>query len=482
MSSYILFNVRPYQTRMAYVKDKALIDIFYYKEKTPSLVRGIYKGKVSRTVPKLSFAFIDIGLKRGGFLYQKKETGKSYALKTPLKKGDYLFVQIKSDQIRDKGMRLSAEISLSGRYLVYIPNQKTKHAISHRIENEEERERLKKIIENFEEPCSIIARTLAENVSEECLKEDLEKLKKEWEELKHAYEEKENVGELKKALDPKLNYLKDLMNEDIKEVLIDKKQAYNQIKEFFQKNIPDLSSRVKFYSSYDPLFEKFKIESQIKKAHFNKVFLKSGGFLTIEELEAFVVIDVNSGSYMGKGKLEESLLSINAEAAYAIAKQIRLRHLGGIILIDFIDMEQEKDKVKIISILKSELSSDKANPKIFPMTELGLVQITRKRTRASLSHLLSQPCPSCKGFGRKKNLSTIASEIFADLENFKSKILFINRSQKVKVLCHQDIKNWIEEKEKETLSFLNKECSVYPEFIASFKETQMISDFEIEKI
>ena len=466
MSSSILFNVRPHQTRVAFVKDGVLKDIFYHRDQDPSLMGAVYRGEVSRLAKRLNFAFVELGLKKSGFLYGKDVTNRgNQPLNQVLKPGDFILVQVKSDPARGKGPRLTQELSFSGRYLVYMPTQPKKTAVSRRIPDAKERERLSGILKNLDEPCALIARTLAEGRSEEELKKDLKALKLRWEKIQEDSKQAKGIKELQKGFDPGMTYLKDLMGETIEAVWVDNKQAYSRVRDFVRDLQPELKSRVKYFSGKQGLFKEFDIESQIQKAGQKKVYLKNGGSIVIEELEAFSVIDVNSGRFMGKGNLHEAILSINLSAARIIAQQIRLRHLGGIILIDFIDMDSEKNKEKLVSFLEKEFSDDRSRPRVFPMVELGLVQITRKRERHPLSAFLSQNCPSCEGRGYIKSYPAIVGEIFQALEEQAQKGFFFKKSLSPRVSCHPQIKEWIK-KETESLEFLKKEFCITPEFVS----------------
>lgn len=465
MSSHILFNVRPHQTRMAFVKDGVLRDIFYHRDQDPSLMGAIYRGRVARLAKKLNFAFVELGLKKSGFLYGKDVVNRgTQPLRQVLKPGDFTLVQVKSDPARGKGPRLTQELSFSGRYLVYMPNQAKKVAVSRRIPSGKERERLFNILKNLDEPCALIARTLAEGRSEEELKKDLEILKLKWVQVETDYKKTGGIKELQKGFDPGLTYLKDLMDDTVETVWVDNKEACSRVRDFVKNLQPNLKSRVKFFSGKEGLFKKFDIESQIQRAGQKKVYLKNGGSIVIEELEAFSVIDVNSGRFMGKGEPQDAILSVNMSAAREIAHQIRLRHLGGIILIDFIDMDGEKHREKLVSFLEKEFSDDRSRPRVFPMVELGLVQITRKRERHPLSAFLSQDCPSCHGHGYIKSYSALVGEIFQALEELAQKRLLLKKAVSPKVICHPKIGERMK-KETKSLEFLKKEFHITPEFV-----------------
>ena len=422
MSAQILFNVRPHQTRVAFVKDGMLKDIFYQRDREPSLMGAVYRGEVSRLTKRLNFAFVEIGLKKSGFLYGGDVVNRANKpLSRILKPGDFILVQVKSDPAKGKGPRLTQDLSFSGRYLVYMPTQAKKTAVSRRIPAAKERERLLGILKDLNEPCALIARTLAEGRSKEDLEKDLKSLREKWRDIQEKNQRAGGVKELQKGFDPGLTYLKDLMDEGVETVWVDDKQAFSRVKTFVGEIQPELKSRVKFFSGKQGLFKEFDVESQIQKAGCKKVYLKNGGSIIIEELEAFSVIDVNSGRFMGRGDLQAAILSVNISAARVIAQQIRLRHLGGIILIDFIDMESESNRKKLVSFLDGEFADDRNRPKVFPMAELGLVQITRKRERHPLSAFLTQSCSACEGRGHVKSLPALSGEIFSGVGRVGSK-------------------------------------------------------------
>ncbi len=474
MSSQILLNVRPNQTRMAYMeKEGSLRQVSYHQKENPSIVGAIYKGRVSRVQDSFNFAFVDIGLKKGGFLYGKDLSQKYKKVQEVLKVGENILVQIKTDPIREKGPRLTTEISLPGFYIVYIPNQIKKIVFSRKIVAEEEKKRLTKILESFDTPHTLIVRTLAKGKGEKALKKDLENLKIQWKKIQENFKNQKRQGKIQEGEDPIINYLKNYLDEKTKVVLIDEEKTYSTIKQWLKDNhSTELVKKIKKYSKVASLFREFNIESQIEKIQSKKVYLKNGGSLIFEEMEAFVVIDVNTARYKGKKNISESILAMNLEAARVIAEQITLRELGGIILIDFIDMEDLKNRKKIVSCLEKELKRDKAQTKVFPMGDLGLVQITRKRKNLSLSHYLKKECNHCRGEGVHKKTATVVGEILTKLEDFAPsfvKIPFFSKPKKMKVICHPKIKHWIEEKNLEDLKFLKEKLYVEPFFEEDFE-------------
>ena len=477
MASQILFNVRPYQTRIARLQNGRLKDIYYHQADRPSLVGAIYRGQVARFAKKLSFSFLDIGLKKSGFLYIKS-TGKDSPPKKNFKVGQFLMVQIKSDSYREKGPRLTTDISLPGRYLVYKPLQEGKVSCSRKLASREERERLTKMVQSWKPAHSVIIRTFAENRKEDELKKDLKKLEEQWEKILASYEEMNSVGEIRKGLDPKLSYILDFLDDDTENVWVDDKKTYGSISKLVKTYSPDLVEKIKLFTKKVNLFQEFDVETQIDRAVQNKVSIKNGSFLIVEELEACSIIDVNSGRFMGKGDTEQAILSINLEAAKVCAEQIRLRQLAGIILIDFIDMEKPESNEKLKACLEKALAGDKGNPKVFPISELGIAQITRKRTRDSLSHFISKKCSNCSGRGYVKSYSRIAQEIFLKLESQTTKPGFFTKKQEVLIFLHPSIKTWITEQNSETLKFFEKELKTRITLLAN--EGKSEQEFEIK--
>lgn len=481
MSVDIFINVRPYQTRVACVEKNQLTQIFYHRNKNPSQVGAIYKGHVSKITKSLNFAFVDLGLERSGFLYGKDLMGKTKEVSKVLKPGQDILVQIKADPIRNKGVRLTQEIGLTGIYLVYLPEQKTKTALSRQIKSPEERKRLNEIVKKMKPPGSLIVRTFAKEQKEQQIKKELEQLKTQWKKLKEQFKTQKNLGKLISGEEPLLSFLTDLLSKDIEQIFIDEKETFKEVKKWIKASRSDLAKKTKFYNDSESLFEKFNLESQVQTANQKKVSLKNGGFLIFEELETLTVIDVNSGRFKGKKNTAQSLLELNLEAAQKITEQIQLRHLGGIILIDFIDMESIEDGEKVVNRLEEGLKEDKSHPRVFKMGELGMVQITRKRGANSLSHFMTEACQDCGGLGRKKTIPTIATDLFLKIERMSPKnFSLLKRKQQVRVFCHPKIKTYIEENESESLEFLKKKLFIQLDL--KEKVQLDLGTFRIEKL
>ena len=461
MALETFINVRPYQTRVACVERGRLKRIFYHRSASPSLVGALYKGRVAKITKNLNYAFVDLGLERSGFLYGKDLPGRTKEVAKGLKEGQEVLVQIKADPLRNKGVRLSMEIGLAGLYLVYFPDQTVKSAISRQISDPKERQRLQEMAETLKEKGALIIRTFAQGQTEKDIKNDLLILKKQWKEAQSKFRSQKELGQIQQGEDPLLVFLRDILSLKAERFVVDEKETFKKLIKWLKAFQPELAKKVEHYKDSKSLFENFNIERFAQKAQNKKVMLKSGGFLIFEELEAFTVIDVNSGRFFGSKNLSKSLLQLNLEAAKKIAEQVQLRQLGGIILVDFIDMENPSDGEKVIACLEQGFKGDKSHTRVFPMGELGFAQITRRRSQNSLSHFMTELCPSCKGQGRKKTLPSLTTDLFLKIESLAPSGFFSRaKKQKVRVICHPTVKSYIEKKEKGTLEFFYKKLSL----------------------
>ncbi len=478
MSAEILINVRPQETRVAYIEGGVLADFKIERKTSPTLVGSIHRGKVIRVLPGMQAAFVDIGLEKAAFLYVgdiREDLDETFAdpdremqlvdddeqeqinetPKTPiqdlLKEGQHILVQVAKDPIGTKGARLTTHISLPGRFIVYIPT--VRHlGISRRIENEAERERLKDLVTKLNPAGGVIVRTAGEGASEDSLKSDIDYLDRLSKEIFKNYEKKKGTGLIHQEIDVELRALRDLMNEDVTSVWVDDSEVHRRVSKFVSQLMPKYKQNVVFYEDKKPLFDLYEIDIEISRSMDRKIWLKSGGYIVIDEAEALVVIDVNTGKFVGKRDLEDTILKTNLEAVKEIAHQLRIRNCGGIIIIDLIDMEKESHKEKVLSLLGEELQKDRARTNIVSMSPLGLVEMTRKRIRPSLIKTLCEPCSYCDGKGFNKRKSTIANEIFRELERDMGQI--DNKKSNIVVHCHQEVVDWIYEVEDETLHFI----------------------------
>ncbi len=479
MSAEILINVRPLETRVAYIEAGTLMDLKIERKTSPTMVGTVHRGVVTRVLPGMQAAFVDIGLDKAAFLYvgdiitedgkdffedeepeQKEDNAEesrhSREIKTPIqdliKEGQHLMVQVAKDPLGTKGARITTHISLPGRGVVYMPY--VKHTgISRKIESEEEKERLKKLIQKINPSGGVIVRTASEGASEETLRSDIEYLDRLGKEIQKNYEKKKTAGLVHAELDVELRAIRDLMSEQVTTVWVDEVEVYKKVSKFVSQLMPKYRQNIILYEEKKPLFDLYDIDLEISRAIERKVWLKSGGYIVFDEAEALVVIDVNTGRYVGKKDLEDTILKTNLEAVKEIAHQLRVRNVGGIIIIDFIDMEKLVHREQVMQALEDELKKDRSRTNIMSMSELGLVEMTRKRIRPSLVKTLCKPCSYCDGKGYIKRKNTIANEIFRELER---EISLVENAKKPGVIvhCHSEIVDWVYESEAETLEAL----------------------------
>lgn len=431
MSEEILINVTPRETRVALVENGMLQEMHIERASRRGYVGNIYKGKVSRVMPGMQAAFVEIGLDRAAFLHASDiirpqspllgENGENQPTPTPpinelLRDGQEVVVQVVKDPIGTKGARLTTHLSIPSRYLVLLPYSSVL-GVSVRIEDETERMRLKEILAESigENPLGYILRTNAEGQLREALVEDIAYLGKLWSDL-HARMADARVGaRVYEDLPLALRALRDLMRPTIEKVRVDSRETFERILDFAARFMPDLADRVEHYPGERPVFDLYGIEDEIQRALRKEVPLKSGGYLIVDQTEAMTTIDVNTGSFLGTRNLEETVYRTNLEAAQAAARQLRLRNLGGIIIIDFIDMTDEEHKRQVIRQLEKSLARDHAKTTVYEMSPLGLVEMTRKRTTESLERQLCEPCHACSGRGSMKTAETVTYEIFREI-------------------------------------------------------------------
>lgn len=453
MNQEILINVTPRETRVAIVENGVLQEVYIERTGRRGLVGNIYKGWVSRVLPGMQAAFIDIGLERTAFLHASDisvtvpgedqareatpEGKKELAINDLLREGQEVLVQVVKDPLGTKGARLTTHITIPSRYLVLMPDVHTV-GVSQKIEQEEERRRLKNIVAAFMSESAgtgFIVRTAAEGAAEEALRADMEFLRRVWESIHLRIPTMTAGTVVHEDLPLALRTLRDLVAGAVDKVRIDSRETYQRAIQFVEKFIPDLVSRIEYYPGERPVFDLYSVEDEIQKSLERKVQLKSGGYLIIDQTEAMTTIDVNTGAFVGHRNLEETIFKTNLEAAQSIARQLRLRNLGGIIILDFIDMAEEDHKRQVLRVLEKSLERDHAKTSISGVSALGLVEMTRKRTRESLAHVLCAPCPTCTGRGMLKTPETVCYEIFREIlraaRQFDAKQLLVLASQSV---------------------------------------------------
>ena len=439
MYTDILINATSYENRIALVENGNLREFLLERVSEKGLIGNIYLGRVVRVLPGIDAAFVDIGLERTGFLYVEEAQylySESYQrlppghklhqdpprhLSTPpsiselVREGQDILVQIAKEPIGSKGARLTCNITLPCRNLVFMPL--TDHiGISRKIEDEVTRQQLRDKIEVLRPPgTGFIMRTVAENIGNEALEADMEFLLLLWDEILTKAQKSQAPCLIYKDLDIILRSVRDFFTEDINELVIDNHEVYEQLLSYAKTFAPQLQDKITFYESDLPLFERYGVEADINSALDKKVWLRSGGYIIIEPTEALTVIDVNTGRYVGASDLAETIFKTNMEAVREIARQLRLRNLGGIIIIDFIDMESEDHQRRVLHSLEQALARDRARTTINGFSALGLVEMTRKRTRESLEHILCAECPTCRGRGQVKTVETVSYEIMREI-------------------------------------------------------------------
>lgn len=468
MGSEILINVSRGEMRVGLLEGGQVVEFYVERKRDASLVGNIYKGKVVKILPGMQSAFVDIGLEKAAFLYvadiqgdtdeyaplfedEDKENplelisrrGRSeMTIEELIQEGQEILVQVSKDPIGSKGARATSYITLPGRYLVLMPN--VDHiGISRRISDEDERNRLKTIVERIKpNGFGLIIRTVSEDSHEDEIKKDLEFLLLLW---KNIQEKKDRVparGLLYSDLDLVFRSVRDLMSQDVERLVIDSAEEYERILEFVRTYFPKLLDKIEMYEDNEPLFDAFGVELDISRALGRRVWLKSGGYIVVDQTEAMTVIDVNTGKFVGKEGLEDTILKTNLEAVKEIAYQIRLRNLGGIIIVDFIDMDRQENREKVFNAFTEAMKKDRAKNTIFHISELGLIQMTRKRVRESLGRTLCATCPYCEGKGFVISPETLCFEILRTIKK-----LARHGSKKIIITTHPTVAEMLSDEE-----------------------------------
>jgi ribonuclease G len=462
MNKEMIISSNGHETRVAILEDDQLAEIFVERERNRGVVGNVYKGRVSKVLPGMQSSFIDIGLERDGFLYvsdvitnldefdsgdddgepkardadgdgteKDKPRGKDRdredrqpeaKIEELLKEGQDVVVQVAKEPLGTKGARLTGHVTLPGRFLVFMPT--VDHiGISRKIATREERARLRGIVREFRDQHNfgggVIIRTAAEGRTKEDILADLHYFHKIWVEMRQKSEGRRSPAVVYQEPSLVNKLLRDLLTDDYSAIRIDDPKEHERIVEFIGRIMPSLAARVKLYDKDYPIFEEYGVQAELDKALRSKVWLKSGGSIVINQTEALVAIDVNTGRYVGKktaGRLEDTILKTNLEAGKEIVRQIRLRDLGGIIVLDFIDMEEKKNRQKVFQAVEQELRKDRAPSKALQVSDFGLVIVTRKRVKQSLERVLTEPCPYCSGAGTIKSSSTVCYEILTEMK------------------------------------------------------------------
>ena len=475
MSTEIIINALSEEVRVALLENREVVEIYIDRRNEGSIVGNVYKGKVVKILPGMQAAFVDIGLDRAAFLYvsdagadaeeyarmieEEGVEGKlefkatHYSIEDILQEGQEIMVQVSKEPLGTKGARITSYISLPGRYLVLMPT--VDHiGISRRIKEGRERSRLREMVQSIKKPgMGFIIRTASEDVDPESLTADAEFLELLWQNIQNKRETVTAPALMYSELDLIFRTVRDLFTMKVDKLVIDSKTEFERIKEFIKLYLPDMLPRIELYEREEPIFESYRIEVEINKALNKKVWLKSGGYIVIDHAEALTVIDVNTGKFVGKRDPEETITQTNMEAVKEASYQLRLRNIGGIIIIDFIDMEKEKNKERVFNAMVEAFSEDRARTNIIRMSELGLIEMSRKRTRENLMRTLCEPCSYCSGRGYTKSAISICHEIFREIrktaKSTKDKKVVVTTNQNVATLIFDEERQIIEELEKE---------------------------------
>ncbi len=441
----ILVNVTPNEVRAALLENGMLQEVHIERSAQRGVTSNIYKGRITRVLPGMQAAFVDIGLQRTAFLHASDIAGRRQegddapqSISELVREGDELLVQVVKDPLGNKGARLTTFISLPSRHLVLLPRGDGV-GISARIEDDGERDRLKSIAETLVEENDVnggvIVRTVAEGVDQSALAADLKYLLKLWTVVQERCSNARVKSLVHEDLSLPLRVLRDLVSSEVEHILVDSEEDFQAMQAFASTFLPEVEPMLEWYKRRRPIFDLHGIEEEIRRSLERNIPLKSGGYLIFDQTEAMTTIDVNTGGYVGHRNLEETIYRTNLEAAVAIARQLRLRNLGGIIIIDFIDMEEEDHRSNVLQMLEQSMVRDHARHQISPVSPLGLVEMTRKRTRESLQHVLGEDCPSCHGRGFVLTAETVCFEVFREVIRQSRQFEF----DEAMVLAHQDV-------------------------------------------
>ncbi len=488
--SELIINVTFNETRIAFLENGVLVEFFVEQKNGHSMVGSIYKGKAARIVPGMDAAFIDIGLEKSAFLYvgdiildrmmyeefddSDFRVDRNERIEGVLEDGQELIVQVSREPIGQKGTRVTSKITLPGRLLVLMPA--TDHVgVSRRIEQEDERKRLAELLKQI---CpagyGVIARTASEGKSKEELQSDLNFLVRIWESIQEKAKSARAPAILHQELGIIFRVIRDLHSHNLKKIVVDDEFVYKRVAEFLKEYLPEEGCEVAYFDEKDPIFEVYGIEIEIAKLLHKKIWLKSGGYIVLDYTEALTVIDVNTGRYLGKKDLEDTILRTNLEAVKEIAYQIRLRNIGGIIVIDFIDMERKESRDQVFQTLVETLKKDRIKTFAYPISEIGVVQLTRKRTRHNVVTLLSETCPNCEGSGYIKSRYTVCYEVLRELKSACRK----DEAKTFNIYLSPEVAGLLYEEEKSSLEHIESTYKTKVNIIAN--PSYSIDKFSIE--
>ncbi len=501
----IVINADGPETRVALVEDGYLGELYIERKRERGIAGNIYKGRVERVLPGMQAAFVNIGLEKSAYLHvsdvrgtpddlkrliagdaggshgndedeeaaDAARVGSGARIEDLLKEGQEIVVQVTKEPISTKGARTTRYVSLPGRHLVFMPT--VDHVgISRRIGSDKERRRLREIVDSMRPPGSgFIVRTVAEGVSEKDLKADMEFLIKLWNEVVRRAEGGRCPALIYNDLDLLLRTVRDLFTADVAKLIIDSRSEYDRVKKFIAAMMPDFTGVIELYEGNDPIFDGFGIEIEIDRALERKVWLKSGGYLIVDEMEALTAIDVNTGRFVGKSSLEDTITKTNMEAAREVAEQLRIRSIGGMIVVDFIDMDRPHNRDKVTRSFNEHLRKDRSKAAVTRISELGLIEMTRKRTRESLLHTLTEPCTACEGKGYTKSRRTVTYELLRELRRQGDLV----EGDTVLVEVHPDVAQVLQSTDRAFLEEMEKRLQ--KRIVVKARGSFAVEDFEI---
>jgi ribonuclease G len=495
MYKQLIINVTEHETRVALLEDGTIVELHVDRGDDSDIAGNIYKGRVLRVLPGMQAAFVDIGLNQAGFIYvddvshdnfrdieqlftqgaEESEADRAEeTLPSPFRKRDFLIeellvegqevlVQVAKSPIGTKGARITAHVSIPGRFLVLMPSS-SHVGVSRRIEDEAERARLKQMVQNLrKDDFGYIIRTAAEGETEEKIAYEIGFLTNLWENLKRRFEAAPAPSLIYQDLSISLRAVRDLLLHEVEKLVIDSRPTYEAVLAFLDTYMPSLKDNVILYESSEPVFDVYNLEADISRALKRKVWLKSGGYILIEHTEALTAIDVNTGRYVGKHNLDETILKTNLEAVKEIAYQIRLRDIGGIIIIDFIDMEKKSNQERVFNAFREALKRDKSKTHVLPMSEMGLIQMTRKRTRDPLTRILCEPCFYCEGEGYIVSRQSVCYTVYREIQRSSRDVM----GHRVAIRVNPQIAEFLHREENHLVTHLErslgKQIVIYPE-------------------
>lgn len=474
MKRDIIINVSPFETRLAILEDDKLVELWVERPEKERMIGDIHKGVVKAVFPGMQAAFIDIETEKNAFLHlsditqppkleglegypQRKRRNKlHFKIEDVLKKGQEIIVQVIKEPMGSKGARATTSLSLAGRYVVLTPGE-NHIAVSRKITELEEKKRLKRIVSEMKpEGFGLIVRTVASGKDKRDFKSDIRALTKLWQRIKKKAEKKKAPALLHQDIGMVFSVMRDLLSPQVREVVIDSKKEYKRILSYLRAIAPAMRSKVRFYDKEIPIFDFYNIETQIGKMLDRKVWVKKGAYIVIDQTEAMVTIDVNTGRYVGKSDQSSTILKANLDAAREIARQIRLRDIGGLIVVDFIDMDSKEDRKKVYDEFRAVLKADRSKSSILPISDFGLIEMTRERVRPSLIYTFSDLCPTCGGSGRVLSLKTLAVKI----ERWFKRVKVLSVQKEYKLFVSPDLAKILTEGRKSRIKNLEKELKL----------------------